>query len=167
MPMYGGLQPLIGGNDRFRRGANRQVPSQKFSFGGAGGQERGGADMTSPSVKIGAAYAELVLAAADTRPDPTTERFDARGAPAVAAGQVAEVLVATRAALVAGAGMRSLCAMATSDAPDGNCRADNYRAHAINAARRGNIRRRVLAANHVAATGSATDARPEQGEGRR
>src|SRR5438552_3352969 len=65
-------------NDRFRRRRQSAGTPTKISVSGVfGGQERGGADMASPAVTIHTADAELVLAAADTRPNPTTERFDA------------------------------------------------------------------------------------------
>lgn len=111
--------------------------------------------MTDPASKVLAAYAELVLAAADARSDTATESFDATVASAVAGGQLDEQLARTLRRwqresvrdlrdhlaetlppLFEALAARSLRTTASMDAPDDTTHADNNYGSAIDAPRR-------------------------------
>jgi hypothetical protein len=68
--------------------ANGPVPSQKTNDRGLRCPKRDAAEMTNQSPVERAAYANIVAAVADARPDPATERFDAEIASAVADGRI-------------------------------------------------------------------------------
>jgi hypothetical protein len=172
--------------------ANRPVPSQKMRQRGAPVATTDAADTSRRLTTTRAAYAEIVSALADARPDPATERFDAEVDAAVDAGRLDVHLARTlrwwQRESVRGVRDHLVdvvpSVLATLDesaarvepSPEVGLRADNINGDNANTARgwsntrtvdpQMHQRRRVLVASLVAAANTTT-VRVEGEEGRR